>query len=469
MLPALNYPTLRIFLDGMLFMMLVYTLISYVWHRKQIYSLYGLYLFCMFWYMFLNDQYHSSIDNHAPVNQIRFSMMLESIVQCISLIIYGRFAILLMDLQANDTVSVRLIYFTSILSAGLIVADLLCFLTDTTGNSYQAAFHSFSRYVLAVCAMATVPRILRLRNKALTFFITGTSFYIVGGMMGLVMYQIGWASRQPAYPFTFPMTPLEIGVILESIFVIIGISMLNRQTEQEKIQYQSQLIEQLQENERKQAKLNGLRDEIARDLHDEMGSQLSSISILSQTTSRYVTDERAQQRLSTIGQTARQVMESMREIVWSLNSSSDSLQNVGRRIQETAHTLFSDSPVRLHINLTETNTLHGLTEKQRRELHLIAKECLTNVLRHARAKHVGIRLKNKDNLLIMSIHDDGIGFESDNGSSGLGLSSVRQRAERLNAALRIESEFGEGTTVTLTCPLTVEKSRTGLLLGTIPA
>ena len=200
-------------MDGMLCMMLVYTLISYFWHHKQTYSLYSLYLFCIFWYLYLNDQYHLDIDQHASVRQIQFGMLTESIVQCFSFIIYGRFAVLLMDLQTNDKTSVKLINAISILSLLLIIVDVISYITGTTGNAIQGNFHSFSRYVLAALALATVPRILRLKNQILAFFITGTTFYLIGAILGLVMFQTGWATRQPEKPFTFPMTPLEIGVL----------------------------------------------------------------------------------------------------------------------------------------------------------------------------------------------------------------------------------------------------------------
>lgn len=460
-----DYPTLRIFLDGMLTMMLVYTLISWVWHRKHVYSLYAVYMISILGYLHLNDLCHFYEDTHAHARQIQLATLAESVIQCLSFIIYGRFAILLMNLRTNDRVSVRLINAIAALSALLIIMDIGNFLMGVTEHPYQQVVRAISRYVLAACALATVPRILRLRNRVVQFFIVGTLFYVSGALLGLVMYQSGWATRQPELPFTFPMIPMEIGIVLETICVTIGISLLNRQTEREKIRYQAQLIEQLRENEQKQARLNGLRDEIARDLHDEMGSQLASISILSQTTMRYVEDERAHQRLITIGQTARQVMESMREIVWSLNSSSDSMQHLGLRIREIAHSLFTDSPVRLYIRLPETSQLPGLTEKQKREVYLIAKECLTNVLRHARAKRVGLHLYTEANCLLLTISDDGVGFDQTTQTNGLGLDSIGQRAKKLNAELRIESEFGEGTTITLTCPLVAKESTKELLLS----
>ena len=147
-------------------------------------------------------------------------------------------------------------------------------------------------------------------------------------------------------------------------------------------------------------------------------------------------------------------MDSMREIVWSLNTTGDSLQNIDLRIRETAHALFDDGSTTLHIDLPPADHQPmNLSGRQRRELFLIAKECLTNIVRHARASHVRIHLKADTNQLKLRISDDGIGFNADAERSGLGLDSIRHRAERLNACLSIQSVCGAGCTITVDCPM----------------
>lgn len=323
--------------------------------------------------------------------------------------------------------------------------------------------HIFLAGTLAMVLVHTLLAYLWHQKRTLWFFIAATLFCVSGTLLTFISYQVDWASRPSDLPLTFLA---EIGLVLATIGISIGISLLNRrQMERDTIRQQAQLIEQLQENERKQAKLNRLRDEIARDLQGEIESQLSSISILSQTTMRYAADERAHQQLITIGQTARQVMESMREIVWGLNASGDTKQDLNLRIRETAHSLFSDSPVRLYVRLPEIGQLPDLTEKQKREIFLITNECLVNALRHARAKRVGLRLHTEANCLLLAISDDGVGFDQTTQTNGLGLDSIRQRAGKLNAEVRIESEFGEGTTITLICPFVAEKPVNELLLS----
>ena len=461
-----EYTTLRLFLDGMLLMMALYAFATFIWHRKRLYAYYGLYLVGMIANLYANDQVHRLTDQHAPGAEISVVAWLEFTVQTLAFVCYIRFTTTLLNLRNRDPLSLRI---TNWMLVVLLVGQLIDTVYVWSGpltqfDNWRGPLTNINRYTMTALVAMLVWRILRLRDVVASFFIVGTGIFTAGSILAVTMHIMGWDDRIPAQPFSFPLVPMQLGIVVESLLFTIAISFLNRQTERQKIRYQARLIEQLKENEAKQARLNGLRDEIARDLHDEMGSQLSSISILSQTTTRYVTDERARQRLGTIGQTARQVMESMREIVWSLNSSSDSMQHIGLRIQETAHALFADSAVRLRVSLPEAG-VPGLTEKQKRDICLIAKESLTNILRHARANRVDVRLQAEPGQLRLIIADDGIGFDLTTDSTGLGLASIRQRAAQLNADLRIESGPQSGTTLTLVCPLTSEKTATELPLS----
>ena len=463
-----DYTMLRLFLDGMVLMMALFSFATYIWHRKRLYAYYGLYLIGMIANLYFNDHVHRLTDQHAPGAEVSLAAWLEFTIQTLAFVCYIRFTTTLLNLRQRDPLSLRITnWMLIVLLVGQLI-DTVYFRAGplTQFDDWRGPLTNINRYAMTALVAMLVWRILQLRDVVASFFIVGTGIFTAGSILAVTMNIMGWDARVPAYPFSFPLIPMQLGIVIESLLFTIAISFLNRQTERQKIRYQARLIEQLRENERKQARLNGLRDEIARDLHDEMGSQLSSISILSQTTARYVTDERAKKRLGAMGKTARQVMDSMREIVWSLNSSSDSMQDVGLRIRETAHALFADSPVRVWVDLPEAAQLPGLTEKQKREICLIAKEGLTNVLRHARAKQVHIHLLAESEQLRLVIADNGVGFDVNQENSGLGLTSIRQRAAQLNADLRIESESKKGSTLTLVCPLTLKKTASGLPLRT---
>ncbi len=447
--PFLHQSSVQLVLSSMVSMMILYVVFSYIIHRQAIYLYYSLYMSAMLLYIHVR----------SVAGQTSYLQGWETGLESVAFLCYIQFAVSLMQIRQNDTWSYQLL---KTMAWVLGVSGLLSVSLHLTQFHPELIrwTHLLSRSYLVVCTAAILPRLARIRHVSLPYFIAGTGLFISFSTISLA-YVVNPAlfSLSPDNAFSYPLTYMQLGVMTEVLCYTMGISVQHRQTEQEKIQYQAHLIEQLRENERRQTKLNRLRDEIARDLHDEMGSQLSSISILSQTAVRYVTDERAHRQLTTIGETARQVMDSMREIVWSLNSSSDTIQHVGLRIRETACGLFSESPVQLHMNLSDAVALHALTQKQRRELHLIAKECLTNSLRHAHAQHVWLTLVANADGLLFTIRDDGRGFVSIDETSGLGLRNMRQRAAQMGATFSVESEPGAGTTIRLQCMSVVEPDK----------
>ncbi len=208
-------------------------------------------------------------------------------------------------------------------------------------------------------------------------------------------------------------------------------------------------------------RLQQTRDRIARDLHDDMGSYLSSISILSQSAQRSVTKDpaKAQATLDRIGQTARQVMDSMGDIVWSINPDHDSMTQVIARMSDVASTLFatgdeSSTRVSCQFEVSDEVRQIRLSAENRRDFFLIYKEAITNAAKYAQASQVGVRLGCEGSLLCLEVSDNGRGFDPQhpvflNPSGGNGLRNMQNRAALLNGSLTIQSEPGQGTTLTL--------------------
>ncbi len=202
--------------------------------------------------------------------------------------------------------------------------------------------------------------------------------------------------------------------------------------------------------------LHTVRENIARDLHDDMGSYLSSISIMSQSVVNLAkTDpKRAHSLVQKIGETARQVMDSMGDIIWSVNPDNDSMTQIVVRMRDVGADLLEGQDVVFNLDLNENLLQSHLPLEQRRDFFLIYKESLTNIAKYARASHVWVRLKRSDSLLWLTIQDDGIGFDpaqpvGQNPLGGNGLKNMRARAEKMGGTLTILSAPGEGTTVKL--------------------
>lgn len=201
-----------------------------------------------------------------------------------------------------------------------------------------------------------------------------------------------------------------------------------------------------------------MREHVARDLHDDMGSQLSSISILSQNLEQMAQQnpDLARHYLKRIGETARQVMDSMSDIVWSVNPEKDALPHMAERMQAFASELFEASDTELHFFLAPELVKTTLELTKRHDFYMIFKEGVTNAARYAQATTVAIRLERKQEILHLSIQDNGVGFDPEHpprSQGGNGMRNMRVRADKIGATLLVTSAENQGTTLLLTLPM----------------
>lgn len=194
-----------------------------------------------------------------------------------------------------------------------------------------------------------------------------------------------------------------------------------------------------------------LRVRIAGDLHDELGSSLWSIALLSQMLKKHgkMGDEERRDA-DEIHRIARQTSNAIRDIVWIINPAFDTVQDLVQRMKDFAGTILRGAEYQL--NCEGLNLSRRLTLGFRENVFLMYKEILTNVAKHARASSVGICLKELPRDWELSVRDDGAGFDPSAPVTGNGLQNLRRRAEKIQASVHVASSPGKGTTVTLTIP-----------------
>jgi signal transduction histidine kinase len=195
-----------------------------------------------------------------------------------------------------------------------------------------------------------------------------------------------------------------------------------------------------------------LRARIAGDLHDEIGSNLGGIILLSELTQQTpALPEDARASLQEINATAQRSASAMRDIVWFLNPDFNTLADMVARMREFAATLMNG--VECEFLTPPLQAAPSLPLEFRRNLFFAFKEMLHNIVKHAGAKRVSIRLEQAGRHLTLRVRDDGRGFNPTAASSGHGLRSLRQRAANLDGQLSVESQPGKGTCITMTARL----------------
>ncbi|HZS47067.1 MAG TPA: two-component regulator propeller domain-containing protein, partial [Blastocatellia bacterium] len=198
-------------------------------------------------------------------------------------------------------------------------------------------------------------------------------------------------------------------------------------------------------------KVERVRTRIAKELHDDIGSNLSRIALLSEVVRQQVNHDASQitDRLALIANVSRESVDSMSDIVWAINPDKDHLHDLTERMRRVAGDTLSARNVDYRFNADDCGHDIRLDVDTRREIFLIFKESLNNVARHSRASSVDIDFRIDRGVLILQVSDNGNGFDINRIEAGNGLESMEQRAEKLGGDMTINSAPGKGTTVTL--------------------
>ncbi len=200
-------------------------------------------------------------------------------------------------------------------------------------------------------------------------------------------------------------------------------------------------------------KLQAIRNKIARDLHDDIGSTLGSISVFSEAARQLLEQnkaERAQNMLGKIGDTSREMIDNMSDIVWSVNPKNDSAKHLIERMRVFAGDLVASSEIELVFNAETGVEDWKLSMEQRKNIFLIFKETVYNTIKYSGTQKLFVEVKRSQKNLLFIIADKGKGFDVNNYTSknGNGIKNMRFRAEEVGAIYQIESSPA-GTTTTI--------------------
>ena len=201
--------------------------------------------------------------------------------------------------------------------------------------------------------------------------------------------------------------------------------------------------------------LERVRTRIATDLHDDIGSSLSQIAIMSEVVRQQadVKDHRISRPLSVIAGTSRELVDSMADIVWSTDPQHDYLIDLTQRMRQFATDLLTARNVEFTFAAPDAQQDIPIETDVRREVFLIFKEAINNAVRHSNSSFVEISFSAEDRQVILKVTDHGGGFDTARASAGHGLSSMKRRAESIGGELDIVSEAGRGASITLKAPL----------------
>jgi two-component system, NarL family, sensor histidine kinase UhpB len=203
---------------------------------------------------------------------------------------------------------------------------------------------------------------------------------------------------------------------------------------------------------RRKKQLQNIRNSIADDLHDDIGSALSSISIMNELAKQKSPE--ALPLLASISESTTTIQENMSDIIWTIKSNNDRFENVLQRMNQFASEILDAKNITFDFKSDASLSALRLTMEKRKNFYLFFKEVINNIVKYADSKNVRVWISQKDHSVKMDISDDGKGFDTSKIFNGNGMGSLKKRAVELNGEFKIFSRINQGTDVQLTFEIT---------------
>ncbi|HRH61068.1 MAG TPA: histidine kinase, partial [Chitinophagaceae bacterium] len=240
------------------------------------------------------------------------------------------------------------------------------------------------------------------------------------------------------YPYIF----IQFGLLFEIFFF--NIAMLSKWTRLEREAAIFELKSELA--------VEKLRNQISKELHDDIGNELSGINLYSHMAAEQSLSgktEEAGKLISVVQQASSNIVTRLKDFVWAINPVENELQSFSDKIEEYA--VYMGSPAAFHIQMKSDTLLPGikLSAQSKHHLFLICKEAISNAVKYSGGNIIEIAILCRGHHLNISISDNGNGFDIETVRRGNGLDNMQKRADEIGAALSLQSAQGKGTIVSL--------------------
>jgi signal transduction histidine kinase len=203
------------------------------------------------------------------------------------------------------------------------------------------------------------------------------------------------------------------------------------------------------------AEMEKMRFRLSRDLHDDIGSTLSSINILSrtaQTNLAHNQDEKTKESLEKINERSQRLLDNMSDIIWNINPGNDTIEEVMSRMREYATTILEAKNIDYTFNFPREKIDCKLSMEVKNNMYLIFKEALNNLSKYSGASKANLSLTFDEKNIHLKIEDNGKGFNEDEINHRGGLSNMKHRAEEIKGSINIIAKEGIGVNIELVMP-----------------
>lgn len=431
-------------LSGVLLMMILFTLVNFFINGKIEFLYNCIYSLCMFLLIMLSHYLSGNSGSFKSFFISYFDLFLL-VTGFICYLIFTR------KFLETERYHPRLNKFLNaeawILAILMIVYTVINFFTNQF--NFQVKLENVMKIIMMVAGIVYILLAFVEKNRLMTYLAIGSSIQLFFSIVSFVLILI---HADSTYLLSSPLFYFEIGVIFSVIFFILGLTYKNRleligkiqeqeslKLEAEKLSFATQLaIIKAQQEE---------RNRISADMHDDLGAGMTSIRLYSELAKTKIGNQTIPE-IDKISSSADELIDKMNAIIWSMSSQNDTLGNMVAYIRSYVMDYFEDTAITATIVLPEIIPELQVPGTIRRNIFLVVKEAMHNVLKHAEATHVYITLHKQHDSFSLTIQDNGKGIDMNNlRAFSNGLKNMKQRMQDVEIDFMIENN--NGTLITL--------------------
>lgn len=431
-------------MSGVLIMMILFMLASFAFNKKKEFLYNAGYSTCMLLLIFFNSWLSRSSTDFVNFYYAYFDFFLL----VTGFVFYMSFTRWFLDTNENYRLLDSILRWGECFVMLLLgVFTILHFFTNTYLPQYYLELGM--KILFLLLGLTFIYLALKRRDRLFNYIAAGNAMLVIFSLISFILLSFKVKPTELYYTALFYY---YIGIALELAFFLLGLTYKNRKElieeirkkeahklEAEKKEFETQIkIIKAQQEE---------RNRISTDMHDDLGAGMTTISLYSELAKNKLTNNPIPE-IEKISSAANELLTKMNAIIWSMSNSNDSLSNMIAYIRSYALEYFEDTGVHCKINIPDNLPNIQVVGTIRRNVFLVVKEALNNILKHSKATEVSITLVKIDDSLTLYIHDNGAGIDMEKiRQFGNGLKNMKKRMTDIGGDFNIENK--NGTLITL--------------------
>ncbi|MDF2192542.1 sensor histidine kinase [Paraflavitalea sp. CAU 1676] len=429
---------------GILLMMIFYSVAVYLQNKNKEFIFYALYTFCTAFLLFLKSYLNLS----GTRFHYFYEEYLDLMMMTASVFTYLYFVRQFINTKEQHPGLDRFMRWSKVIMILFaIFFTLLYFFTDKY-MLLNVMENLVMKLIFFVVGITFIVYSIKKKDTLLNYLALGNLALVVFSIISLLimLLKIWPANNESSWSIlNRSIFYYEIGLVLELSFFLSGLAWKNRRDLVERVKERERLK---LENERKEFEkqmavvtaMQGERDRISADMHDELGSGVTAIRLMSEILKTKMKNQSIPE-LEKISNNANELLGKMNTIIWTMKSSNDTVESLIAYIRAHAIEYFDSTPIECHVKLPPVIPQADISGEKRRNIFLSVKEALNNAMKHSQATHLQVDIATRENALIIRVVDNGVGINPDQlRRFGNGLNNMRRRMESIGGSFNIDCD-----------------------------